>query len=796
MKKSFLNVTNLTFCSLVSLSLIGCGGGSSTSSDPTDSTSSIGGTTAIGAGIYAQIEVLDTPTCTTFNTVSNSSGVWSSGDLSGTSGPYLIRASSSIGFNMYSYVDISTSRTANITPLTYFVTDSAARTVAGRSIADMYASCNNGTFTGLSNFDEFETGITTSLNTLNNNLENDGYQNSNYTNFNHFNGSFEANQTGYDALLDEIDMSMNNNTTIIRTNGQILETSDDDITSESTQVLTGNIVDSSSTGISGVTVKIKKDDLNQTVVDTLTSDTNGQYTKPDLESLREYIITFEKEGYTTVSLRYNTFTNSNPSTVTMLTEAETLAEEVTPSINIINSRNGDVISDVTINVRNGLNNRLGEISTTTSSDEALSLAPGVYTFELIKDGYQQKFVNKTILDTTETLDFDLLSINNSSSVNDNAFATVILRWQENPSDLDSHTLLTIDNRNIDVYFANRQYGAVPQDRTNPCATSGVIASLDLDDTTSYGPETTTICDGTKGPFNFKVHHYSGTSDIGSSPTSVELITRDGSRYEFTAPTTGFSGDDNVWDVFTIDSEQNVTTNNTIEQDASSLNSINDFTLENNMIENKAFRITHNDNDGYVDFVFNENGTGLETGYYSNNTVEYAEEFTWMISGYSVIKRMSDNTEEEIYFHTIPANGSIVNVYNNDSYSDYEYSDVHDSYDDTYASISNYRDTILNVSMFNNVSYKLNPNDNSGYVNFTLNSDGTGIETGYYSNDTVEYNENITWKVFDNQLRITLGDNSQDIYLFTEALVNNSDITVNVSDEDSFTATIENLTSQD
>lgn len=789
MKINKFHLKSTAISALLSMALVGCGGGSSSSS--TDS-NTIGGTTAIGAGIYAQIEVLDTPTCTTFTSTSDSNGTWSSGDLSGTSGPYLIRASSSIGFNMYSYIDVSASRTANITPLTYYVTDSAARNIAGRSIADMYGTCNNGTFTGLTSFDEFETGITTSLNTLNSNLENAGYSNTQYANFNHFNGPFEANQTGYDALLDEIDMSMNNNTTIIRTNGQILETSDDEITTESTQTLTGNIVDSTSTGITGVTVTIKKDDLNQTVISTLTSDSNGEYTKPDLESYREYILTFEKEGYTPVSLRYNTFSTSNPSTVTMFTEAESSAQEVTPSINIINSRNGDVVSDVIIKVRNGLNNRLGEILTTTSSNEALSLRPGVYTFELIKNGYQQKFVNKNILDSTTNLNFDLLSINNSSSINSNAFATIILRWQENPSDLDSHTLLTIDNTNVDVYFANRQYGAVPQDRTNPCATSGVIASLDLDDTTSYGPETTTICDGTKGPFDFKVHHYAGTSNIGNSPTSVELITRDGSRYEFTAPTTGFTGDDNVWNVFTIDTEQNVTTNNTIEENSSSLNSINDFTLENNMIENKTFRITHNDNNGYVDFIFNENGTGLETGYYTNNTVEYEEEFIWRISGNSIEKTMSDNSLEEIYFNSVPANGSIVNVYNNNSYNESSYEDVHDYNDNTYASISNYRDTILNVSMFNNISYKLNPNDNSGYVNFTLNSDGTGIETGYYSNDTQEYNENITWKVFDNQLLITLEDDNQDIYLFTEALTNNSDITVNVSDEHPFTATIENL----
>jgi len=681
MKKFKKLALSTAVSSVFAIGFVGCGGGSSAGS----SSNNIGGTVAVGAGLYAQVEVLDTPTCTTFTSTSSSNGVWTSGDLSGTAGPYLIKVSSSVGFNMYSYVDTNTSRVANVTPLTYFVTDSAARTIAGRSIADMYASCNNGNFTGLGNFNDFETGISNSLNTLNTQLRNANYTNDDQVEFNHFNDSFDADQTGYDALLDEIDMSMHNNDTLLRINGQILETSDDNITSETTQTITSSVVDSSNNPLSGVTVTIKIDDLNQTIVETLTTDNSGIYTKNDLDQYRDYIITFEKDGYTSTSIRYNTFTTTNPNRVVLFTADETLeSNSVSPSISIINSRNGDTVTDVSVSIRRGLNNRLGEViqSFNTADNSTLSLTPGAYTFALTKNGFEQEFVNKVITPNTTDLNMDMLSINQNSTLNEGAFATIILRWGLNPEDVDSHTLLSIDNNNIDVFYNNPQFGAIPADRNNPCATSGVIASLDLDDVESYGPETTTICDGSKGPFEFKVHHYYGMSDIGQSPTSVELITRDGSRYEFNAPTSGFQGNDNdVWNVFSLDENQNVTTINTITNNG---NDLDNFTLNSSMIENKSFRTTHKDNNGYVDFIFNENGIGVETGYYSNNTVEYTETFNWVIQNNILVKTLSDNTVETILFSSQPMNGSTVRIINSSMSSEADF-------ENSQAIISNYSD---------------------------------------------------------------------------------------------------------
>ncbi len=558
--------------------LVGCGSSSDSSNiveeEPTRN-NSISGTVAIGAGIYAQVEILDTQTCDKFTSYSDTNGYWTSGDLSGTSGPYLLKASSSIGVNMYSYVDLNDTSTANITPLTYYVTDSASRTT-GRSIVQEFSNCSPNSF----DVSTFETNLSTQLAQLNAALQNAGYTNSNQIGFDHFNGSFEANQTGYDALLDEIDMSMNNNDTVLRLGNRVLDTTGEDISSNPTMAILGEVVDSSGNPLDSVTVEIKRDNLNETLVETLTTNNSGEYTKTDLETYREYIITFSKDGYSSTNLKYNTFERGvNPNQVILFTESETAENtQVSSSISVINSRTGDTISDITINVREGFNNRLGSTISeiNTSNTNFISLSPGLYTFELIKNGYRQTFENKIINSTLTELNFNMLAntdTEDSSSDND-AFATIILTWGENPRDVDSHTILTVDDSNIDVYFANKSYGATPIDKNNPCATDDVVVSLDLDDVTSYGPETTTICDGTKGPFTFKVHHFSGNSNIGQSPTNILVRTKDGSQYEFTAPTTGFTGtNSDVWNVFTLDRNQNITRINTITQDGDQLGSL-------------------------------------------------------------------------------------------------------------------------------------------------------------------------------------------------------------------------------
>lgn len=121
---------------------------------------------------------------------------------------------------------------------------------------------------------------------------------------------------------------------------------------------------------------------------------------------------------------------------------------------------------------------------------------------------------------------------------------VILTWGANPSDLDSHmTGPSSDGSRWHVYYSNRS--------------GGDICGLDVDDVTSYGPETIT-CPATgtvsglrDGVYRYSVHHYSGSGTIGSSGAAVRLEFSNGTVYNYTPPSSGWVTDDDVWTVFEL-----------------------------------------------------------------------------------------------------------------------------------------------------------------------------------------------------------------------------------------------------
>ena len=69
---------------------------------------------------------------------------------------------------------------------------------------------------------------------------------------------------------------------------------------------------------------------------------------------------------------------------------------------------------------------------------------------------------------------------------------IVLQWGENPSDLDSHLFGTgRNNTALHVYYSNMDGYT---DILPGSSEARLIAMLDVDDTSSYGPETTTILD--------------------------------------------------------------------------------------------------------------------------------------------------------------------------------------------------------------------------------------------------------------------------------------------------------------
>ncbi len=123
---------------------------------------------------------------------------------------------------------------------------------------------------------------------------------------------------------------------------------------------------------------------------------------------------------------------------------------------------------------------------------------------------------------------------------------VILTWGQNPSDLDSHmtgpAALATDAR-WHVYYGNHQ--------------AGDTCGLDVDDVSSFGPETIT-CPRTSsagtlrpGVYRYSVHHYTGSGNIGTSGASVRLEFAGGQQYRFTPPAANYLGSRDVWTVFEL-----------------------------------------------------------------------------------------------------------------------------------------------------------------------------------------------------------------------------------------------------
>jgi len=133
-----------------------------------------------------------------------------------------------------------------------------------------------------------------------------------------------------------------------------------------------------------------------------------------------------------------------------------------------------------------------------------------------------------------------------------AGVTMKLTWGGVPSDLDSH-LYAPDGTH--VYFGSR--GAL---LTAP------YANLDVDDTSSYGPEVITITRLMVGSYAYAVHNFSGQSRgfIGVSGARLEFTLPGRALELLTPPSSGESAQTAWWRVlqFDVDSHCNVSVNRT------------------------------------------------------------------------------------------------------------------------------------------------------------------------------------------------------------------------------------------
>jgi hypothetical protein len=180
---------------------------------------------------------------------------------------------------------------------------------------------------------------------------------------------------------------------------------------------------------------------------------------------------------------------------------------------INNAIDGRNLSGVKIQLRENWNNRTGDYiagpSIQTGSDGKYLITDvpvGYYTVEAQKDGFFTDYCNIIIQSSSPKMDHNF----NISPILPEDQIRVVLRWGQYPSDLDSHlTGQSPNGTKFNVYYSSKRYSYANVE----------LANLDVDDTSSYGPETITILKPINGRLVYAVHDYSNRGSSNSEKLS-------------------------------------------------------------------------------------------------------------------------------------------------------------------------------------------------------------------------------------------------------------------------------------
>jgi hypothetical protein len=202
---------------------------------------------------------------------------------------------------------------------------------------------------------------------------------------------------------------------------------------------------------------------------------------------------------------------------------------------VVSSQDGQGVSGATVTFsRNGA----AELVRTTDATGFFNImdAPdGTFDLRITRQGFAD-YVQTGVTITGGSFTLDPIAL---AELPAPGTIRIVVSWGAHPEDLDAH--LTgpdgAGNR-FHLYYSNRNTGG---------------ATLDRDDTNSYGPETVTIVTAHDGQYRYSIHNYSnqsesGAAEIAASPTRVQLYGDTGLVRSYTAPP---GGQGNTWRVFEL-----------------------------------------------------------------------------------------------------------------------------------------------------------------------------------------------------------------------------------------------------
>jgi hypothetical protein len=266
------------------------------------------------------------------------------------------------------------------------------------------------------------------------------------------------------------------------------------------------------------------------------TDENGDYEVSSLAA-GEYTIIITKEGYKQVEASLTlTEDETKIYEISLSIDNDSATTSGTTNVTIKDAYNGSVLTNGYISLREGQNNKTGTITQTINSDGDtsidLTLFPGHYTIEAGANGYAKSYSTVTIVGD--------VNVNKEVSISpvlaDDQLRAV-LTWGQFPSDLDSHLVKKINGvESYHVYYGNQ-------------APTNADASLDTDDTSSYGPETVTINNiDPNAIYTYYVYNFSGGEDgvLPDSGAKIDIYSGDSAQTLYTPNEGG-----QYWKVFEI-----------------------------------------------------------------------------------------------------------------------------------------------------------------------------------------------------------------------------------------------------
>lgn len=315
----------------------------------------------------------------------------------------------------------------------------------------------------------------------------------------------------------------------------------EDVEEESTEgIITGRVTDEDGDYIKNATVSAYTS--GGVLKATTKTDSTGRYELTVEEGT--YNITASASGYDSLTKRGINVEADNTTTVeTFVLVGEENTASYTVKGQIIDASTGNGLSGVSIR----FSGTGGSYSTTTNSngDYSVTLPAGNYTATISRSGYIDTNFNVVSSESKADVDQDW----QMSQVMESGTYRIVLKWGSDPRDLDSHiTGPTSSGSSFHVYYNNDN--AYDGD-TN-------VANLDLDDTSSYGPETITLNPTTNGTYNYYVQRYAGEGSISTSNAIVEVYKGNTLVATYYAPVD--QGDGDVWNVFQIQNGQIYTVN--------------------------------------------------------------------------------------------------------------------------------------------------------------------------------------------------------------------------------------------